>query len=261
MINLTIPLYPYIPTGTIFPWDSPFQTEDIATLEHNAARLFYIYMGSDNGTRLLSPALVHPTGATTKDIPLESLANRRGIVLRIPKDAGEAIQPDEIESALVKGPGLELGDALIIATGWGDNQNWKRLGEDYKLGSPYFTPAAVTFLLSAMAHLNAPLLLTDCAMLDPVGRQTHHREWINTKPWLRLPYPAESAKAYLRSYTREMACKDWEATIALVGSIPVVIGLANCNQIHSELLSFTCLPMNIEKVGSSPCTVVAKDIG
>ena len=51
MQNLTLPISAYFPVGSVFPWDSPYYTEDIATIERNRAHLFYISMGSGTGTR------------------------------------------------------------------------------------------------------------------------------------------------------------------------------------------------------------------
>src|SRR3712207_829394 len=91
MHNLTLPISAYFPVGSVFPWDSPYYTEDIATIERNRAHLFYISMGSGTGTRLRTPGFGSPEGAQVREIVLDSLVNRDAVVLKIAKDQGERI--------------------------------------------------------------------------------------------------------------------------------------------------------------------------
>jgi len=256
--NLTIPLYPYFPVGSVFPWEAPFRTEDIATVERNSARLFYISMGSETGTRLLGPGLASATAPKVQDISLELLINRPTTVLLISKGEAEAITPDDIEAAFERASELQQGDAILIATGWGDDARWKSLGEKFALESPFFSLEACEVLLSHMKRNKSELLLTDCAHLDRIGSKHARQEWAELPAWLRPAWPSDQAQAYLRRYTAEMARADWAVTLKLTSQLWVVAGLANCGQLPAKRVRLTCLPMFIQGAGEAPCTVMAE---
>lgn len=261
MINLTIPLYPYIPSGNVFPWDSPYHTEDIATYERNAARLFYISLGSDTGTRLMAPSLVEAGGLNVCDLPLSSLLNREAIVLRIPKSAGECIDVQDLEKAIRKAPQIRQNDAIVVVTNWGDSQRWKTIGVDYVLQTPHFSPEGGAYLKEFMADHNVDLLLTDCAMLDGIMQMASHEQWLNQPEWIRLPYPSENAKAYLRKYESAKSMIDFSATRSLLTESWIIAGLANAGQLTTDRVILNCLPMFIQNAGETPCTVVGEFVG
>jgi kynurenine formamidase len=257
MHNLTLPISAYFPVGSVFPWDSPYYAEDIATIERNRAHLFYISMGSGTGTRLRTPGFGSADGAQVREIDLESLVNREAVVLKIPKDRGEAITEDDIASA-VRASGSWERSALIVATGWGDGKRWESLGEAYSDASPHFAPAAAEWLGVEMEERGSDLLLTDCAHLDRPGGEFARKEWLELAPWLRPPWPSDQAKVYLRHYTPEKVKADWSASRALTRNASVVVGLANCGALNGSTARLTILPMSIEGVAEAPCTVVAE---
>jgi len=39
VINLTLPLYPGMPVGNVWAWDTPFKQEPIVSLERNGVRI------------------------------------------------------------------------------------------------------------------------------------------------------------------------------------------------------------------------------
>jgi kynurenine formamidase len=100
VVNLTLPISPYVPVGATFPWESPYFTEDIATIERNGAHLSYISMGSGTGTRLRAPSFARQGARTTGNVDLAVLVNRAAAVLHIPKAASEPIEDAEIDAAL-----------------------------------------------------------------------------------------------------------------------------------------------------------------
>ena len=257
-VNLTIPLYPFFPVGSIFPWDAPFRTEDITSYERNAARLFYISMGSDSGTRLMGPGLISQDAPKIHTLALDTLVNRPTQVLSIPKSARQAIDADEVDRAFNQASNLSIGDAVLIATGWGDDQRWKALGEDYALQSPFFTPQAADCLLFHLEQIQTNLLLTDCAYLDQIGMRFVRQEWMNVPPWQRPGWPSDAAQAFLRHYTAEMAQADWTVTRRILGKTWAIAGLANCGALPPKRLTVTCLPMFVQDAGEAPCTVIAE---
>lgn len=260
MINLTIPLYPNFPGGSVFPWESPFQTEDIATYDRNGARLFYIALASETGTRLMGPSLVKSTGASVAEASLPDLLNRDTSVLRISKGPGEAITCSDLDAALKNVSPLQAGDALLIATGWGDEKRWKKIGSDYATRSPYFTQQAAHRLLEIMQDAESNLLLTDCVYLDQPANSLHHRPWLEAPAWMRPPFPSDQARSYLRCYTTEMVQMDWPITIQMLSHVWAVVGLANCGSFTADRLRVSCLPMFIDEAGEAPCTIVAEEL-
>ena len=189
MHNLTLPISSYFPVGSVFPWESPYYTEDIATIERNRAHLFYISMGSGTGTRLRTPGFGSADGAQVREIDLDGLVNREAVVLKIPKDRGEALTENDIASA-VRARGSWEGSALIVATGWGDGKRWESMGEAYSISSPHFAPAAAecdprpilgpeaaAWVSVAMQERGWDRLLTDCAHLDRPGGEFARKQW------------------------------------------------------------------------------------
>lgn len=260
VVNLTLPISPYFPVGATFPWEAPYVTEDIATIERNGAHLSSISMGSGTGTRLRGPSFAREGARTTGNADLAVLVNRAAVVLQIPKAAGEPIEAAEIDAALAHSV-PQRGEAIVVATGWGEENRWETLGERYALDSPYFTPSAAARLRGVMEQHGSDLLLTDCAHLDRVGNVYAREEWARADPWLRPPYPSEQAKIYLRHYTREKVRADWAASIALTRDAWVVVGLANCATLRERSIRLTILPMFMQDVGEAPCTVVGETTG
>jgi kynurenine formamidase len=260
LINLTIPLYPYIPSGSVYPWESPFFTEDIANYERNDARLFYISMGSEIGTRLIGPALFGESKPCIHEIPLQGILNRAARVVSIPKTDGGAIALDDITAVLERPGSFDKGDAVIIATGWGDNERWKVLGEKYVTESPFFTPEAAAYLSQFMQEQQSDLLLTDCLYLDGFKEQSKVGEWLEASDWVRLPYPSEHAKAFIRGFPKQEYLEVWKSTQIILEKSWIILGLSGCGQIESSRVQINCLPLFIDDVGQAPCTVVAEQL-
>ncbi len=257
-VNLTIPLSPFFPIGSVFPWDAPFHTEDITSYKVNAARLFYISMGSDTGTRLMGPGLFGPDAPKVDSLALDTLVNRSTILLSIPKAARQAIDAEDVERAFSRVGAWDPGDAVLLATGWGDQQRWKTLGENYALESPYLTLQAAECLLTYLEKYQSNLFLTDCAYLERLGDKFVRWEWMNVPPWQRPAWPSEEAQAYLRHFTRDMAEADWVVTRRILQKTWAIAGLANCGSLPSQRLRITCLPMFVQEAGEAPCTVIAE---
>ncbi len=258
VVNLTIPLYPFFPVGSTFPWDAPFRTEDITSYERNAARLTFISMGGDSGTRLMGAGLFSSDAPKLESLPLDTLVNKKTRVLSIPKGAREAIDADEVNRAFSQAADLAMGNAVLIATGWGDGQRWKILGERFALESPYFTRPAADCLLDYLARYRTNLLLTDCAYLDHLGAQFVRKDWIKAPAWQRPGWPSDQAQGYLRQYTADQALADWAVTRRILAHTWAIAGLANCGALPAKQVRITCLPMFVQGAGEAPCTVVAE---
>jgi kynurenine formamidase len=250
-INLTRPITTESPAGSLFPWEAPYRTEDIATLTYNGANLFHITMGSGSATRLLGPALGSPTGATVDRLRPEQLVNRDAVV--VPVGTGE-IGADDIRAA-IGGADIRPGDAVVLATGWGDDP--ARFDTDaYYLDGPYLTTEGAETLAGLLGRNGTDLVLTDCVHLD---RPEHARtEWTALQPWLRPAFPSDAARTYLAHYKPAKVRRDWAATVALTSSVWTVAGLVGCGALIGRRVRLTLAPLNVQGVGEVPCTVIAQ---
>ena len=124
-------------------------------------------IGSDSGTCLTLPAVFEAFRKTARldQVPLDKLVLRPTTVISIAKSEGEEINEADVQKALdTAQPGK--GDALLIATGWGD----KPYGESYLLGSPHLSLEAAQYLAQRMHENQSDLLLIDTALVGLAGQ-------------------------------------------------------------------------------------------
>lgn len=102
-----------------------------------------IEMVANTGTYVDSPFHRYASGKDLSELPLESLADLEGVVLRIPDSRTRAIDAAAFQ-------GLDLaGKAVLVRTGWSVHWNTDR----YFQGHPYLTEDAAAFLKEAGAAL------------------------------------------------------------------------------------------------------------
>ena len=209
-------------------------------------------IGSDSGTCLTLPSVFEAfrKSARLDEVPLDKLVLRSTTVISIAKSEGEEINKADVQKALDAARPAK-GDAILIATGWGD----KPYGESYLLGSPHLSLEAAQYLAKRMHENQSDLLLIDTAL---VGWPDKHLipEWCSM-----LPTPAaESAEArmYLHLYDGEKAKKDFavELEFALVG-IMTVRKLVGCGQIKKAKIKIIVSPLKVVRGVASTCRVVA----
>ena len=102
-----------------------------------------IDMVANTGTYLDSPFHRYAEGNDLARLPLESLADLEGLVIRRPFEQGIAIDSDAFESVDVR------GKAVLVHTGW--DRHWRT--EPYKLDHPFLTAAAADWLVANGAAL------------------------------------------------------------------------------------------------------------
>lgn len=260
VLNLTIPLYPGMPVGSVWPADSAFRFEDITTYEKYGARLSWFSMHTETGTRLMYQAIHDPTAPTVERLDLGRFVGFEAVVVDIPKGEYAEISAEEVDRALGGAPDYRAGDAVLIRTGWGDGQRWKRIGEDYAIRSPHFSLAGAERTVEVMRARGSDTMLIDCAYVGNCGEGYMRREWASLPPWRRPNWPSEEARAYLRTYTLEKKRADWGSSRPLARGLFLVAALANCGAIRSRRVRITALPLVIENATGAPCTVVAEEI-
>jgi kynurenine formamidase len=213
-------------------------------------------IGSDSGTSLALPALFADFRKTTRldQMPVEKLFLRPASVARINKGEGEEINKSEAQKAFDAARPAK-GDALLVATGWGDRPHHQCEGNAYVLRSPHFSLEAARYLAGAMKEDQNDLLLTDTAFL---GRPASHMipEWFSM-----LPAPAaESAEArmYLHLYNADKSKKDFAEDMEFArAGIITVRKLIGCGQVKKERIRMIVSPLNIVRGVASTCRVVA----
>lgn len=121
-----------------------FLTREQSRAIYSDGTEFYIGridMVANTGTYVDSPFHRYPEGKDLSELPLTSLANLEGVVIRAGKERaiGEA-----------QFSGLDVrGKAVIVATGW--DSNWKT--EQYFDGHPYLTRDAARLLAESGAAM------------------------------------------------------------------------------------------------------------
>lgn len=99
-----------------------------------------IEMVANTGTYVDSPFHRFADGLDLSQLPLDSLADLEGVVIRAQSDGRS------ISEAAFKGMGVE-GKAVLIHTGW--SQHWRT--DQYFEGHPFLTREAARFLVEAGA--------------------------------------------------------------------------------------------------------------
>jgi arylformamidase len=121
-----------------------FLTREQSRAVYSEGTEFYIgkiEMVANTGTYVDSPFHRYPEGKDLAELPLSSLADLEGVVVRAGKE--RAIGEERFA-------GLDLrGKAVIVATGW--DRHWKR--EQYFEGHPFLTRDAARLLAESGAAL------------------------------------------------------------------------------------------------------------
>ncbi|MBM2802622.1 MAG: putative kynurenine formamidase [Deltaproteobacteria bacterium] len=209
-------------------------------------------IGSDSGTCLTLPSVFEAFRKTARldEVPVDKLVLRSTTVVSIAKSEGEEINKTDVQKAFDAARPAK-GDAILIATGWGD----KPCREFYLLGSPHLSLEAAQYLAKRMNENQSDLLLVDTAL---VGWPDKHLipEWCSM-----LPIPAaESAEArmYLHLYDGEKANKDFAAEMELArAGIITVRKLVHCGQIKKDKIKIIVSPLKVVRGVASTCRVVA----
>lgn len=256
LVNLTRPIRVDASPGAVLPWETPYRTEPIATLEHNGANLFFVEMSPAAATRLVGRRIADPTATATRDIDMSVLLNRHAVLVRVPTAAGGLIEASDLAAAL-EDAAPRPGDALIVHTGWGDQPAEALADETYVLEAPSFSAAALQLLRAELSRLGSDLLLTDLPYLEQAGGPTVRGEWGSLVPWLRPAWPSSNAQAYVRHYTAEKVAADWSSTLGLLDEAWLVLGLVGCGALGGTRLVLSIAPFQVQDVGEVPCTVVA----
>jgi len=257
-IDCTLPLYNFMPVGNVWAWDVPFQSEPITTHTNNSYELWMITMHSEAGTRLMIKAMQDPNAPTIDCIPLEQLVNREAVILSVPCSMEGAVSKEQIEAAFLK-VDYRKGDVVILHTGWGDNNRWEKLGDDYARCGPCVSKEGAQALCRIMRENSSDLAGADVAYWGR-GDKYQRPEWANKAAWERHPYPSIQAKRYLAQYTAKKAIEDWESpNVMTMNNINFIGAMVNLDQITKQRVKVTVLPMKLKGARGATCNVFIEE--
>jgi kynurenine formamidase len=134
--------YPGLPGPQI----CDFWTREGSAANYDDGSSFHIGridMVANTGTYLDSPFHRYAEGQDLADLPLPSLADLPGIVVRQPWETKIAVDVAALEGRDV------AGKAVLVQTGWDRHWRTDRYGEDH----PFLTPAAADWLIEHGATL------------------------------------------------------------------------------------------------------------
>ena len=157
--------------------------------------------------------------------------------------------PDEVEAAFKKS-GAQKGDALLFHTGWGDNQRYLELGDNYPLRGPWFGDDACAKVVEICKANESNIFGYDTAnCMDYMGRESWWGQSPRPKNW-----PSPEAKAYLEG----MQFSGESGTLHILNSeIMLLGGVVNLSEIGKERVKLIALPMKLKGLGGGPTRVVA----
>jgi kynurenine formamidase len=255
-IDLTLPLYDFMPVGNVWAWDVPFQTETITKDSHNGYELTMITMFSETGTRLMIRAMQDPDAPKVHELPLETLMMRDAVVVDLPYGADHEVTASDIERAFDR---VEIykNDAILLRTGWGDNERWVQLGDDYARTAPHVSKEGAEKLVEIMKAHDSDLVGTDMPYWGG-GRKYQLCEWASKPAWERNPFPSTEAKRYLANYTLEKAYEDFPSPNILNSADVMYIGaMCNLGALSTPRVKISVLPLKIQGARGATCRVVA----
>ena len=256
VVDLTLPLYDFMPVGNVWAWDVPFQTEPITTWDQHGYELTMITMHSETGTRLMIQAMTHERAPRVDELPLEPFVMRPTVVVDAPCGIDGALEPADIDRAFA-GADFRDGDAVLVRTGWGDDRRWVELGDDYARRTPYVTGAAAERLVEHLKARQSDLVGSDVAYWGR-GDRYQRPEWADKPAWERHPFPSLAARRYLAQYTREKALADFASPAVLTAANISFIGaMCNLGSVSQRRVHLIVLPMKMQGGRGASCRVVA----
>jgi kynurenine formamidase len=142
----------------VYPGYRDIQVRRVATHAMHGVLTQHIVTVGHNGTHVNAPLHLAQGGNGIGEIPLEKLFGN-GVVLSIPKGEWEYVEPGDLEAAT---PAVEIGDVVIINTGWHHNysDNMEYFGHApglSKAGAQWLVDRDVRFVGIDTATIDHPL--------------------------------------------------------------------------------------------------------
>ncbi|MBI2288468.1 MAG: cyclase family protein [Chloroflexi bacterium] len=180
IIDLTAPLYNGQPgmygfggCRTAPTWPEPFKATETMSYNPDGMRFNVYTIFCEPGTRFILPSFRkdYKDDVTLDTVDINKTILRDAVVIDVPKGDDEIVQADELEAAFKKAP-VKKGDALIIRTGWGDNQRYFKIGRLYQENSPHFNNASAEKLMELMQKNGSDLWTYDVESMNGLDKKS-----------------------------------------------------------------------------------------
>ncbi len=119
-------------------------------------------LGAQTGTYLETSLHVDREGPALIDVPAEELVMRDAAILRVPCQADQRIEREQLEACRVR---IEPGDVIIVATGW--ESHWNE--PDFVSNCPWFSYEAMRWILDHEPFIMAGDMPRFDSWEDPQG--------------------------------------------------------------------------------------------
>lgn len=169
IIDLTMPLYEdqaaqngHMGFRAHPVWPRPFTATETRSYDPNGSRFHVYTIFCEPGTRCILSSFRAPfkDEVTLDTLDMNKLVMRDAVILDIPKRNDEIVEPEEVEAAFKKAP-YQKGDALLVRTGWGDDERYFKMGHNWRLSGPHFNSASSEKILDIMEQNGTDMYLYD----------------------------------------------------------------------------------------------------
>lgn len=254
IIDLTMPLYEGMGYSTIYPLETPFKIETIGT--RWTRQIFHI--NGEPGTRRIM--LSGAGGADGKKATASNIVLQDTAIVDVGhKGPDEKVTPEDVERGFANADFRE-GDAVIFRTGWGDNESYRKLGQDYEWLSPTFgRDDTFKKMAEYMGPKKSKLFCYDTA--NCLDMKTRYKKWLDIKPRPK-PWPSPEAKEFLDKWTKDETMVNLGKPGEMLGrlsalGITAIGALVNCGDIKKKRVKLIALPLKVDGATLAPCNVIA----
>lgn len=259
LVDLSMPIYEGNPVGSVWPYDTPFRTEEIFTHEKHGFRSFAMTMsGEGAGTRFMLASTFEEAKDDIKvdEVELSQLILREAVIFEVPKSYEEHIELKDIKKAAGDAP-YRYGDVIIIHTGWGDGGRYARTGKEYVVRGPHWTREASEAVTEMMVANGSNMMIYDGERLADLIHTGAYDNWAKKRP-VPPAWPSEEAKRIAAQYVKDTCALECSSYLPFVRNrIMVIAAAVNCGEIRAQRCKVIVLPLKVKGACGAPCRVVA----
>ncbi len=180
LIDLTMPLYEGMPVGygsidfKKHPsWPEAFKMTETRSYEPDGMSFHVYSIFCNTGTRLIMASWKKDFkyDPTLDTVDINKLILRDTVIIDMPKGEEEIIDPEDLEAAFNQAE-VQKGDALLIRTGWGDNERYLEMGHDYRKKGPHYTALSANKLMELLTKNQSDMWLYDHVLMTGLDKRT-----------------------------------------------------------------------------------------
>ncbi len=216
--------YDITPGSPGWPGNPGYSFRQYSSIEAgDIANTFDLVLFNHFGSHLDAPLHFNPAGPGIANVPIDRFLYERPLLVDIPKKDSELVTVEELEPYADR---LRESDLILIRSGWGRLRSLEP--RHYAADGPGVSPDACGFLLVEFPNLKAIAM-----------------DWISLASYRRLD--PEGIVAH------QILCG-----VRNPGRYMIIIEDINLEIVPERLKRVYAVPLFLEGVDSSPCTVVAE---